>query len=53
MSLGVSVEHFVEHIRHELRIIRRGRRRIYPISELQRWLDASATRALDLDGYGH
>jgi hypothetical protein len=31
---------------HELRIVRRGRRRLIPVRELERWLDENATRAL-------
>lgn len=37
----------MEHLRHEIRCVRRGRRRLYPISELQRWLDENASRAPD------
>ncbi len=45
-SLGVSVDYFKEHIAPELRIARRGRRKLVPISELDRWLDEAATFAL-------
>lgn len=45
-SLGVSVDFFEEHVMHELRIVRRGRRRLVPIRELERWLDANATFVL-------
>jgi excisionase family DNA binding protein len=41
-ALGVSVDFFDEHIVHELRIVRRGRRRLIPIRELERWLDQQA-----------
>lgn len=47
MSLGVSVDFFDEHVLPELRIVRRGRRRLIPLVELQRWLDISAQRTLD------
>jgi excisionase family DNA binding protein len=46
-SLGVSRDHFDEHIAHELRIVRRGRRRIVPLRELERWLDQEAARAVE------
>jgi excisionase family DNA binding protein len=46
-ALGVSPDFFQEHLRHELPCVRRGRRRLYPVSELQRWLEENATRALD------
>ncbi len=43
--LGVSRDFFDEHIKPELRIIRRGSKTILiPIAELERWLDKSATR---------
>ena len=49
-ALGVSADFFQQHLRHEIRCVRRGRRRLYPVSELQRWLDEHATRALENDG---
>lgn len=48
-ALGVSTDFFQQHLRHEIRCIRRGRRRLYPITELQRWLNEQATRALKTD----
>jgi excisionase family DNA binding protein len=45
-ALGVSVDFLEEHVMHELRIVRRGRRRLIPIAELQQWLDRSAARTL-------
>jgi excisionase family DNA binding protein len=48
-SLGVSADFFQQHLRNEIRCVRRGRRRLYPVSELQRWLDEQATRALERD----
>ena len=44
-ALGVSPDFFQGHLRHEIRCVRRGRRRLYPLTELQRWLDENATRA--------
>ena len=44
-ALGVSADFFQQHLRHELRCVRRGRRRLYPVAELERWLTESATRA--------
>lgn len=40
--LGVSVDFFDMHVAHELRCVRRGRRRLYPIAEINRWLDENA-----------
>jgi excisionase family DNA binding protein len=43
--LGVSRDFFDEHIKPELRIIRRGSKTILiPISELVRWLERNAAR---------
>jgi excisionase family DNA binding protein len=46
-TLGVSVDFFDEHVQPEIRIVRCGRRRLVPRAELQRWLERSATRALE------
>jgi excisionase family DNA binding protein len=47
-ALGVvSVDFLEEHVMHELRVVRRGRRRLIPVDELKRWLEQNAVRALD------
>lgn len=38
-ALGVSWHFWHEHIAAEVRMVRRGRRRLVAVSELQRWLD--------------
>ena len=43
--LGVSRDYLDEHVLRELRSVRRGRRVLIALSELERWLDQSATRA--------
>lgn len=43
-ALGVSADFFDEHVAHELRCVRRGRRRLYAVSELERWLDEEGER---------
>jgi hypothetical protein len=44
--LGVSRDFFDEHIKPELRIIRRGSKTILiPVLELERWVDRSAARS--------
>lgn len=43
-TLGVSRDTFDRHIRHELRVVRRGRCLIVPVSELELWLDREAAR---------
>lgn len=46
-ALGVSVDFLEEHVMHELRIVRRGRRRLIPVRELERWLETNAARTLE------
>jgi excisionase family DNA binding protein len=48
-ALGVSVDFLEQHVMPELRVVRRGRRRLIPVRELERWLDQHATRALGDD----
>ena len=48
-ALGVSVDFLEDHVMCELRVVRRGRRRLIPVAELTRWLEASADRALPDD----
>ncbi|MGH3038407.1 MAG: excisionase family DNA-binding protein [Gaiellaceae bacterium] len=43
--LGVSRDYFDEHVIAELRIVRRGRRILVSLAELERWLDRAAARA--------
>jgi excisionase family DNA binding protein len=43
--LGVSRDYFDEHVIDELCVVRRGRRILVALAELERWLDRSATRA--------
>lgn len=45
--LGVSRDYFDEHILLELRVVRRGRRILVGLAELQQWLDRSAARTLE------
>jgi excisionase family DNA binding protein len=45
-SLGVGVDFFNENIRPELRLIRRGSKRLIPVDELQAWCEQNAERAL-------
>jgi hypothetical protein len=43
--LGISRDYFDEHIKPELRIVRRGSKTILiAVAEIERWLDKSATR---------
>src|SRR6266545_749023 len=42
--LGVSRDYFDEHVIDELRIVRRGRRILVALAELERWLEHASTR---------
>jgi hypothetical protein len=46
-ALGISVDSFERHVQPELRLIRRGRMRLVPVSELERWASENATLTLD------
>lgn len=48
-ALSVSRDFFDEHIRHELRVVRRGRKILVPVRELERWLEHTAALTLDPD----
>ena len=37
-ALDVGVDYFDDHIAPHLRVIRCGRKRLYPVTELERWL---------------
>jgi excisionase family DNA binding protein len=45
-ALGVSVDFLEDHVMDDLRIVRRGRRRLIPVRELERWLSENAARVL-------
>jgi excisionase family DNA binding protein len=40
-ALGVSVDFLEQHVMPELRVVRRGRRRLIVLAELERWLQRS------------
>jgi hypothetical protein len=45
-ALGISHEFWTAHVACEVRIVRRGRRKLVAVEELRRWLDANSERAL-------
>jgi hypothetical protein len=45
-ALGVGPDFFDQHVRPELRVIRRGSKRLIPVLELQRWAEENAERVL-------
>ena len=48
--LGLSVDAFDEHVRSEVKAIRKGRLVLFPVEELQRWARQHAATALEGEG---
>lgn len=46
-ALGVGLTTFKEKIAPELRVVREGKVRLYPVRELERWADERAERVID------
>lgn len=44
-AVGVSESSFKRHVQPEIRIVRRGRLRIIPVPEIERWLEGNAELA--------
>jgi hypothetical protein len=51
-SLSVGWDTFHNEIEPELQIVRIGRRKLVPVSELQAWLERRAERVLDENSSG-
>jgi len=49
-SLGCSEQFFVEHVRPYLRVVRRGRKRLFPIAELLWAVDEMAENVIEPHG---
>ena len=49
LLLSVGLTFFEEEIQPELKLIRRGRKRLVPVSELPRWVRANAAPVLGND----
>lgn len=47
-SLGVSWDFWQEHIAPDVCVVRRGRRKLVAVRELERWLAENAERVLEL-----
>lgn len=45
-AIGVGEDFFSEHVRPELQLIRRGRKVLVPVAELERWTRANAEEPL-------
>ena len=46
-ALGISVDSFERYVQHELRVVRCGRLRLFPVNELERWIAENAERPLE------
>jgi hypothetical protein len=46
-AIGVGPDFFDEKVAPELRLVRRGRKRLVPVAELERWVAESADRPVD------
>jgi hypothetical protein len=45
-AIGVGLDFFDANVAPELRLVRRGRKRLVPVSELERWTAENAERVL-------
>jgi len=43
-ALGMSVDSFERYVMADVRCVRRGRLRLFPVAELERWADENAER---------
>jgi excisionase family DNA binding protein len=46
-ALGVSHDFFREHIAGELRWVRKGRKKLVSLRELERWLEENSSRVFE------
>lgn len=46
-AMGMSVDSFERYVMADVRCVRRGRLRLYPVNELRSWLTENAERLLD------
>ena len=46
-ALGVSHDFFREHVASELRWVRRGRKKLVSVRELERWLEENSSRVFE------
>lgn len=45
-AIGCGEDFFTEHVRPEVRVVRRGRKVLVPVTEIERWLDQTAEAPL-------
>ena len=46
-ALGMSINSFERHVQPELRLVRRGKLRLIPVREIERWLDENSDLELE------
>lgn len=46
-ALGMSLDSFERHVQPEIRLVRRGKLRLVPVREIERWAEQSATAAVE------
>ena len=46
-ALGMSVDSLERFVQPQVRIIRRGRLRLFPVGELERWTQENSARTLE------
>jgi excisionase family DNA binding protein len=46
-AIGVGPTFFDEHVAPQLRLVRVGRKRLVPVSELERWIAENAATRID------
>jgi hypothetical protein len=46
-SIGVGPKFFGEHVRPDLRVVRRGSKVLVPCAELERWVERNAEHTID------
>lgn len=47
-SLGMSIDSFDRYVGPEVPVIRHGRLRLYPVRELERWVERSAELTVEI-----
>jgi len=45
-SIGMSLTSFEAYVQPHVKLVRRGKLRLVPVAELERWLEANAERVL-------
>jgi hypothetical protein len=46
-ALGMSVDSFERHVQPELRVVRRGRLRLFALFEIERWLRENGAKTFE------